>query len=77
MRDSNISSCPGVKTENDGSTSGSEKAFVEVRTQELTGVDIMIMVGDNKANVLWVKLKNQKQYEIVPLFEPEGLSCVM
>ena len=37
---------------------------------------VLIMASKNRAAVLCVKLKNQKQVEIVSLLKPEGLSRV-
>lgn len=61
MLDNTTSSRHGVKTKNDGSTSGNDEALVEVWTQELTDVDIMILDIFNKADVRLAILKNQKE----------------
>lgn len=76
MCDSTTSNHHGVKTENDGSKIGQDKAPSEVWTRELTGLDILIVVGSNEADILQVKQNDDKKVEIVPLRKPEGLKRV-
>ena len=68
------SSHPVLKSENNDSASGSNKVLAEAWTKKLTVIDIMIQAGDKKVDDIWVKLKNQKKVEIVPLLSQDGLS---